>query len=145
MPGILSTVRQRDGFSAVRRLPRFLTIRRPGNPVQPAGRVSKDAGGGLVSTVTDIATFYTALLDGHLLETALLDAMQHAESPNYRLGLQLEPSRCGHGRGHFGRLPGFTTAALASPDGQTAVVLARYGDRRDPMEFAQRLFCEVAP
>jgi D-alanyl-D-alanine carboxypeptidase len=103
------------------------------------------AAGGLVSTVSDIATFYTALLDGHLLEPALLDAMQHAESPTYGLGLQLEPSRCGHGRGHNGHLPGFTTAALASPDGQTTVVLALNGDRRDPMEFAKRLFCEVAP
>jgi D-alanyl-D-alanine carboxypeptidase len=103
------------------------------------------AAGGLVSTVTDIATFYTALLEGRLLEPALLDVMQHAESPNYGLGLQLEPSRCGHGRGHFGLLPGFSTAALASPDGQTAVVLALNSDRRDPLEFAKRLFCEVAP
>jgi D-alanyl-D-alanine carboxypeptidase len=103
------------------------------------------AAGGLVSTVMDIATFYAALLEGRLLETALLDAMQHAESPAYGLGLQLEPSRCGHARGHTGALPGFSTAALASPDGQTTVVLALNSDRRDPLEFAKRLFCEVAP
>jgi D-alanyl-D-alanine carboxypeptidase len=106
--------------------------------------------GGLVSTVTDVATFYAALLDGHLLEPGLLDAMQRAESPHYGLGLQLDRTTCGHARGHDGRLPGFAIAALASVDAQTTVVLALNGQGRPArvdqiVESTKRLFCEVAP
>jgi D-alanyl-D-alanine carboxypeptidase len=54
------------------------------------------AAGGLVSTATNIATFYAALLDGRLFEPGLLDAMQHTESPHYGLGLVLEQTPCGH-------------------------------------------------
>lgn len=103
------------------------------------------AAGGLVSTTTDIATFYAALLDGRLLEAGLLDAMQHTESPHYELGLVLEQTPCGHAYGHHGSLPGFTTGALTSPDKQTTVVLALNGDRVDPMQSVMRLLCEVAP
>jgi D-alanyl-D-alanine carboxypeptidase len=106
--------------------------------------------GGLLSTVTDVATFYAALLDGHLLEPDLLDAMQHAQSPRYGLGLQLDRTPCGHARGHDGRLPGFAIGALASVDGRTTVVLALNGQGRparvEPIvQSAKRLFCEVTP
>jgi D-alanyl-D-alanine carboxypeptidase len=117
-------------------------------PVLGTGAVL--AAGGLVSTVADVATFYTALLAGRLLEPELLDTMQQAESPTYGLGMLRGRTPCGPVLGHEGALPGFGILALASPDGRTSVVVALNGQGRparvDPVVAStQRLFCEVSP
>jgi D-alanyl-D-alanine carboxypeptidase len=85
------------------------------------------AGGGLVASVTDIATFYHALLNGRLLEPEQLQLMQHARSQAYGVGLELGRTACGPAHGHDGLLPGFAAQAVASPENGTTVVHERRG------------------
>jgi D-alanyl-D-alanine carboxypeptidase len=81
------------------------------------------AGGAIVSTVGDVATFYRALLSGRLLERAQLEAMKTTLPSNaglgqrYGLGIESLPTSCGPGWGHSGGFPGYLTYALTSEDG----------------------------
>jgi D-alanyl-D-alanine carboxypeptidase len=107
------------------------------------------ADGGLVANASDIATFYSALLNGRLLEPEQLQLMQQAHSQNHGLGLELGRTACGPARGHSGLLPGFATRALASPNGDITLVLAMNGvgewARTPPHdEAALRLYCALS-
>ncbi len=88
------------------------------------------AAGAIVSTATDVADFYRALLSGRLLEPKLLNAMKKTVSegkggpPGKRYGLGLERSQtsCGTAWGHTGSF-GYATFAFTSADGARQAVL----------------------
>jgi D-alanyl-D-alanine carboxypeptidase len=104
------------------------------------------AAGGLVASVSDVATFFDALLDGRMLQPEQLQLMQRAHSRGYGLGLELfDRTPCGQLRGHHGLLPGFAARALARPEGDVTVVLVTNGvGRSSPIDAAAgRLYCEL--
>jgi D-alanyl-D-alanine carboxypeptidase len=84
------------------------------------------AAGAVVSTAGDTATFYRALLSGHLLKPSLLRAMEttHAQQKvdiagqRYGLGLIRYPTSCGTAWGHSGAFPGYYVYDFTSPDGR---------------------------
>lgn len=90
----------------------------------------------LSSTVTDVARFLEALLDGTLLppdlRRELLDTVpaDGVECDAYGLGIArissffgTRASECGPGWGHLGLAPGHSTIALSREDGTRQVVL----------------------
>lgn len=85
------------------------------------------AAGAVTSTATDLATFYTALLGGHLLPPALLRAMETTVNVNpvfgYGLGLYTQRGPCGTIWGHDGGVPGFETIAYSSKAGDRHVTM----------------------
>jgi D-alanyl-D-alanine carboxypeptidase len=89
------------------------------------------AGGGIVSTAQDVATFYAALMGGRLLPTPLLDEMLTTvparEGVAYGLGIAEVRVPCGSGWGHQGEFPGYLNFALSSKDGnRQAIVLVNF-------------------
>ncbi len=89
------------------------------------------AAGAIISTVTDLAAFYRALLTGRLLNAALLREMkttvaQDPADPNhfrYGLGLERVPDTCGVNWGHSGSILGYQDAAYWNErTGRTVVV-----------------------
>jgi D-alanyl-D-alanine carboxypeptidase len=73
------------------------------------------ASGDLVSTSSDLATFYRALLEGRLLRGPLLDEMltPAVERPGrlrYGLGVAIVRTRCGLAYGHTGNVLGSVSA-----------------------------------
>ncbi|HEY3021136.1 MAG TPA: serine hydrolase domain-containing protein [Solirubrobacteraceae bacterium] len=97
------------------------------------------AAGGIVSTVGDVAQFYRALLQGHVLRAEELHAMQMTVSmgvdgEDYGLGLWetrslgFEPtfrlSCADRVWGHDGDFPGYLTYAFNSADGRRQAVVA---------------------
>jgi D-alanyl-D-alanine carboxypeptidase len=87
------------------------------------------AAGALVSTASDLARFYGALLGGQLLAPAQLEAMRTTVAvgvgrETYGLGLTVVPLTCGEAWGHGGAVFGYTALAFGSRDGsRQAVVL----------------------
>jgi D-alanyl-D-alanine carboxypeptidase len=94
------------------------------------------AAGAIVATAEDVARFYRALLQGHLLRPDLLKAMQATVSmgsPNEAYGLGFwrtktmslgpKPLACGPVWGHNGDWIGYNTNAFNSPDGKRQFVL----------------------
>ena len=87
------------------------------------------AAGALVSTASDLARFYEALVGGELLRPEQLHQMMTTVPiPNtaaaYGLGLASDPSKCGSVRGHTGGVPGYTSIAYSSEDAaHQAIVL----------------------
>ena len=87
------------------------------------------AGGALVSTVDDVATFYRALLRGRVLRPHLLAAMRTtipADSDvesRYGLGIADYATACGSAWGHSGAFPGYWNYAFTSLDGKRQAVL----------------------
>lgn len=85
------------------------------------------AAGAVVSTVTDIATFYRRLLSGRILPPAQLAEMTRfralGDGSGYGLGLQRQPFPCRTVRGHTGGGLGFSTDAELSLDGRRQVVV----------------------
>jgi D-alanyl-D-alanine carboxypeptidase len=80
--------------------------------------------GGIVSTASDIARFYRALLGGQLLPPELLQAMETTVD-SYGLGLYKTHLPCGDIYGHDGAIAAYLTFAFNSQDGkQQFVVLA---------------------
>ncbi len=89
------------------------------------------AGGSIVSTAEDIASFYAALMDGRLLTPDLLSSMlttvSAGEGLNYGLGIAEVQVTCGSAWGHQGEFPGYLNFALTSKDGnRQAVVLVNF-------------------
>jgi D-alanyl-D-alanine carboxypeptidase len=89
------------------------------------------AGGSIVSTAEDIASFYAALMDGRLLMPDLLSSMlatvPAGEGLNYGLGIAEVQVSCGSAWGHQGEFPGYLNFALTSKDGnRQAVVLVNF-------------------
>jgi D-alanyl-D-alanine carboxypeptidase len=94
------------------------------------------AGGGIVSTAGEVASFLRLLLGGRFLSDDLRTEMLQAvdsdwpETDRYGLGIGeitalmgRERSRCGPAWGHIGLSLGYTTAALSSEDGERQVVI----------------------
>lgn len=96
------------------------------------------ASGAILSTTDDLARFYRALLRGHLLKPGLLKAMQTVDpvatdppgsidagfpGGGWGLGLLRETFPCGDAWGHDSEIPGYTTAAWNSKDGNRQVVV----------------------
>ncbi|WP_436969582.1 serine hydrolase domain-containing protein [Kitasatospora cineracea] len=88
------------------------------------------AAGAMVSTTTDLNTFYGALLTGRLLPAAQLAQMRttvpaDALGPGVRYGLGLigRPLTCGGTAwGHGGAIPGYETFGGTTDDGRTASI-----------------------
>lgn len=97
------------------------------------------ASGGIVSTVDDLAQFYSALLGGRLLRKNLLGQMlatvptanapndpNGGWGPNIRFGLGIRAVRmtCGMAWGHWGGLPGYHTSVLTTKNGSRQAIFA---------------------
>ncbi|MFI2609701.1 serine hydrolase domain-containing protein [Kitasatospora sp. NPDC018619] len=86
------------------------------------------AAGALVSTNTDLNTFFTALLGGRLLPAAQLAEMRTTvpaellgPGVRYGLGLQSRPLSCGGlAWGHGGTAPGYRSRGGVTDDGRAA-------------------------
>jgi D-alanyl-D-alanine carboxypeptidase len=80
--------------------------------------------GAMVSTASDIARFYRALLGGQLLPPDLLQAMK-TTTDRVGLGLFQTPSLCGRPDlwGHDGALAAYLTLAFNSEDGKRQFVI----------------------
>ena len=86
------------------------------------------AAGGIISSVTDLARFFHALLGGRLLPPALLAEMKATRpgaTPDARYGLGLVEisTPCGPLLGHDGGFPGFSNSFFSSEDGKHQVAL----------------------
>jgi D-alanyl-D-alanine carboxypeptidase len=120
------------------------------NPVLPGGSGPVDvteidvpfhrAGGGVVSTVGEIAKMLRALLGGEFLPDHLRAEMLQAvdsdwpETDRYGLGIGeitalmgRQRSPCGPAWGHIGFSVGYTAMALSSEDGKRQVVICANG------------------
>ncbi|KYF53065.1 alkaline D-peptidase [Sorangium cellulosum] len=88
------------------------------------------ASGNMISTPSDMNRFFTALLDGELLEPAELEEMRatvdaSSQWPGYRYGLGLSslPLRCGGVVwGHGGDIFGYETSGGVAEDGRSVTV-----------------------
>ncbi len=88
------------------------------------------AAGDLISTVSDVNSFYAALLGGRLLRPDLLTQMMttvpfdpaFADLGGYGLGLFWMANPCGRSWGHNGIMVGHTTFSAHSADGSSAQV-----------------------
>jgi D-alanyl-D-alanine carboxypeptidase len=96
---------------------------------------SLGAAGALLSTPSDVARFFAALLAGDVLGPAQLAQMQTTVAiegeggPEYGLGLAWVPSACEGGRWmHDGDTLGYHTRTGVSADGRRSVVVAISGD-----------------
>jgi D-alanyl-D-alanine carboxypeptidase len=91
------------------------------------------AAGAIVSTVSDVATFYRALLGGRLLRPALLSQMENTvrtgDGDGYGLGLLALRTACGRMLGHDGDFPGYATEAFTSPNRQRQLILLMNSDQ----------------
>ncbi|MFY1696708.1 serine hydrolase domain-containing protein [Solwaraspora sp. WMMA2101] len=85
--------------------------------------------GEMISTTTDLNTFFRALLSGHLLSPATLDEMlttvpflpELPQAGGYGLGIYSMPTPCGEFWGHDGAVFGNLTYSLHSRDGARQV------------------------
>ncbi|MFE4519842.1 serine hydrolase domain-containing protein [Kitasatospora sp. NPDC056783] len=88
------------------------------------------ASGAVVSTNTDLNTFFTAILDGRLLPAAQLAEMRTTvpaeflgPGVRYGLGLQSKPLSCGGLLwGHGGTTPGYRSRDGVTEDGRAATI-----------------------
>ena len=104
------------------------------------------AAGNLVSTATDIAHFWRALLGGKLLEPAQLAEMKKSvpawKGTEYRYGLGLMeyPSDCGRVLGNGGDIPGFANVFQNSEDGRhQATVIVTASAAPEPVGEARNI------
>ena len=97
------------------------------------------SGGGIRSTVQDIANFYRALFTGKLLPKAEVTAMENTTATHGAYGLGLMPTggnayvwgpytqaintTCGRAWGHGGHFAGYYELPISSPDGSRQAVL----------------------
>jgi D-alanyl-D-alanine carboxypeptidase len=98
---------------------------------------------GLVSDAADLARFERALFSGRVIPRELVAMMQTPRSVAgytdagyyaYGLGLMRFSSRCGSAWGHFGRIPGYMSWMLSTPDGRrTVVALLNDGELPNPL------------
>ncbi|MQA94050.1 MAG: serine hydrolase [Streptosporangiales bacterium] len=109
----------------------------------------------VVSTVSDINTFYDALLSGKVLKPAQLEEMRRVV-PDRDLGtdkgwgLGIFRTRLSCGKviwWHSGNIPGYRTWAMRDEDGQRSVALFQAVSAADAtipaQAFAFRVFCGV--
>ena len=115
----------------------YLTYAPDGKPITPNDVTELDpslgwAAGQLISTPSDVGIFFSALLDGKLLEPAQQEEMETVVPAetfepepgwSYGLGLATKKLSCGvDGWGHGGDIQGFETRELVTRDGRSAVI-----------------------
>jgi D-alanyl-D-alanine carboxypeptidase len=97
------------------------------------------SGGGIRSTVQDVANFYRALFSAKLLPRAEIAATEDTKATHGAYGLGLMPTggnayvwgsgtqaintTCGRAWGHGGNFPGYYEMPISSPDGSRQAVL----------------------
>jgi len=83
-------------------------------------------GGGLISTVADLNTFFSALLQGRLLPPDLVKEMQRTGTAPYGLGVVRWADTCTNDfyYGHDGNMPGYGTISVSSADGTRQVSMS---------------------
>ena len=84
--------------------------------------------GNVISTATDIADFYVALLDGDLLSEDSLAEMETVNEEHGDLGmaagLMRNKNDCGSSWGHDGAVAGYDSVAFRTDDGRTVIAMA---------------------
>jgi D-alanyl-D-alanine carboxypeptidase len=114
------------------------------------------SGGGIVSTVQDVASFFRALFTGKLLPKAEVAAMENTTATHGAYGLGLMPTggnayvwgpytqaintSCGRAWGHGGHFAGYYELPISSPDGSRQAVLLV---NADPSLMSQSQFKQV--
>ena len=108
------------------------------------------AAGAIVSTASDVARFYAALLSGRVLPAGLLAQMRSTVTPTrsgygdgYGLGLARFDLACGPAWGLAGNLGSYTAAAAAAPDGHRVAVVLVNGFT-GPSGSNERVFTAMA-
>jgi D-alanyl-D-alanine carboxypeptidase len=83
------------------------------------------AAGNVVSTVSDISTFYDALYAGELMSSGLVQQMEEATFNPSKIGLGIfqQPYSCGLFYGHDGTMPGYFVFAYNSEDNARQFVM----------------------
>lgn len=82
--------------------------------------------GAMVSTASDLQTFFGALLRGELLEPALMRELEEvvpAGRQRYGLGVATFPTPCGEAWGHTGNVQGTIAVAWSTKDATRQLVL----------------------
>jgi D-alanyl-D-alanine carboxypeptidase len=103
-------------------------------------------GGGPISTTSDIARFFQALLGGELLGEDMMAAMTQTMPTGTELHAGLGLFRfdlpCGSAWGHGGEFTYYSNQVLVSADGSKAVVVARNArDWYSIKMLAEEMFC----
>lgn len=105
------------------------------------------ARGGPLTSTSDLARFFQALLRGDLLGDDMMAAMTETVptgSGSYGLGLFRADLPCGSAFGHGGDTPYYTNHVAASRDGSTIVVVARnVGGWFTIRQLAEEIYCRV--
>lgn len=103
----------------------YITIDNDEVDVTYPGELIGNAAGGVVSTVGDLNTFYSALLGGRLLEPETVDDMQASGNGFYGAGLYRWSDPCTNDfyYGHSGDWAGYGTIAMISADGKRQVAM----------------------
>lgn len=84
--------------------------------------------GSVISSASDMADFYDALLDGELLSEESLAEMKTVNEEHGDLGmaagLMRNKTECGSSWGHDGAVPGYDSVAFRTDDGRTVIAMA---------------------
>ena len=91
----------------------------------PAAQID-NAAGGMVSSVTDVNTFYRALLQNRLLKPETITQMESPLYARYGLGVVRWNDLCTNNfyYGHPGDVPGYGTITMTSADGTRQLTIA---------------------
>ena len=89
-------------------------------------RVYIDAPGGMVSTVRDANTYYSALLQGKLLKPSTLAQMKEAVYSDFKLGMSRWNDTCTNDfyYGNIGDVQGYGIVSMTSADGKRQISMA---------------------
>jgi D-alanyl-D-alanine carboxypeptidase len=104
------------------------------------------ANGGIVSTAGELLTTIEAIATGSLLPEGLAAEMTTPNLASYGLGVFTYEFACGRFLGHGGLVNGTGSIAMASPDGQTGLVIAMnvHGQfDADLTVLAERVLCGI--
>ena len=87
------------------------------------------AGGGIVSTTSDVTAFYRALLEGRLLPAELMKEMvttvvDDKNGKVYGLGIEKKEFPCGTAWGHPGNFPGYFMESYSTADATKQMTVA---------------------
>lgn len=104
----------------------YITIDGEQVDVTYPGELIGDPAGGVVSTVGDLNTFYSALLGGRLLKPETVKEMQASENGFYGAGLYRWSDPCTNdfNYGHSGDWAGYGTIAMISADGKRQLAMS---------------------
>jgi D-alanyl-D-alanine carboxypeptidase len=87
------------------------------------------AGGGIISTTSDVSAFYRALIEGRLLPTELMKDMMTTVVDDrngkvYGLGIEKKEFACGTAWGHQGNFPGYFMETYTTADASKQMTVA---------------------